>query len=179
MAIVLKNGNYIKIILNKCYIDCEGVHITYAEYKSTNDREFEKKNNSSFDKFIQNVSDYIEDVSRYLKDKVGDLSNISSEQELQNKLSVEDKDRLNRIRRLNEDINLILQYSYSLRTIDEDKLQELELLKKLGYNQEILSKTEVTYKTTRSSAHTNQRITYGDMYSELKKIYMEDGSKDC
>lgn len=180
MALKLNNGKYVKLDLNGCYIDVRGIHVAYFIYDNVDIRDAEQTANSKLRLLLNNISNYIEEKTAILQENIGDINEITSKEELLDRMTAEDKKIYDEIHSIEEDRQLILVGSQIGDNSIEGKLSNLKLLKELGYSKEILNGTMRGYPASNiSGVFTGQKLNYTEMYKELKKIFKKEGYEDC
>lgn len=181
MGLLIKDGKYIKLNFDGCYIDRNGVHISYYEYKSKSDKDIEENVNMLFTKLLKNYSEYSEKITNEVISKLDfDPEQLKSKDELFDNLSENQKNLIESVLNIENNISIINEYLITRNKKLLDNLTEIELFKSLGYSEEILKPYErPSLNIGVSGVLTNQKFTYNSMYNELKKLFKKDGFTDC
>lgn len=177
MGLLLKDGRYLRLNLNGCYIDNRGVHVSYYQYESKEQRDIEQEVNDKFNRLVKTCSNYCENISNKLMNEINfDIEKIKSEKEFLNKLDENQKELLNIMHNITNNVNIISEYIFTRNDNLLKDLKDLEIFKELGYSEELLKfyKRPLLAIDT-SGVLTNQKFTYNSMYGELKKLFKKDG----
>lgn len=181
MGLLLKDGKYVRLNMDNCFIDNKGVHVSYYKYNSKEDRDIENSVNTLFLKLTKNYSDYSENVTtKVISDLDCDYEKLKTKEDLFDKLSENQKNLIEGLLSIENNITTLNEFLFTRDKKLLSNFTELELFKKLGYSEDITkeySKPELCQGI--SGVLTNQKFTYNSMYNELKKLFKKDGFTDC
>lgn len=181
MGMLFKNGNYVKLNLEDCYIDIHGIHVAYSSYSSKQSREQEQKITDKLEKFYRKCNDYC--VS--LEDKINNSltfnpEEIKSEEEFVSRLTDEQKKDIELLNDILNDIHIIQSFVYNRDKEILNELKNIDILKDLGYSKELLQEFETPCSACElTGLLTNQKFTHNSMYKELKKLFKKEEYSDC
>jgi len=180
MAIKIKgSNNYIKLDLNSCVVDINGVHVGYFEYPNKDVREKEKLQQKQFSAIMNNISEYVSKFETKLLTKFGDKLPFNTQEEFLEALSEEEKKEYETVKNLLDDKQNICQGVLLHDSTFDEKLKNKQLLKKFGYSSDMFKDYSGAHCSVYSGTYSQQKFNYKDMYKELKKTFKNNGYEDC
>jgi len=175
MAIIDKNGNYLRANINGCYADPSGFHASILVHENKEARELEKNRERKFLELESKVNSlylkYIGEVNGYILE-----NNINFPEEAE-KLPEEISEKLRVASELFNDLELVRR---GIHSYGGEMPKNLELFFSLGLPKNWFESGVPSAATVRvlSSPYNRQRFDFETVYKEIKKT-LKDGFKDC
>lgn len=177
MAILDKNGNYLKVNLDRCYADIQGFHVAFEVHRDLKTRNDEKVREEKVRLLEEKANDlysrYIKEVNLYAA-----KNNITLPDE-EEKLPDDLKSKLEIASDIFTDVHRVKIGIY--RRGDQQLMpRHMDVLISLGLEEDWFENSiENPINVVEiSSPYNRQRFDYETAYSEMKKT-IKEGFKDC
>jgi hypothetical protein len=165
MALIIKNenDNYQKILIDRSFINSDGLYVATIVFKSKFERDKDKSRNNDFNLFFSNLEKKVEEI-KSISDEIE-----RSKEESKLSLALEIRDNFNR-------------YTYKISGQETPSLSEAEFekLKEYGFNRDwcedpiLVVRTDVIFL----EEYNKQDFTLESFYNLLKKnLYTDKNGK--
>ena len=173
------NENYIKINIDRCSIVNNDSLLSYTIYDNESDRLIEKEYLNKFNKFLSLINNYITTEKNNITIKLEKLKKETGSKSMIDVINNLDNDTKVKIDLLNS-----IYYSYEYVRIHTfvDGLYDInipDIFYSYGFEDEW--KTKILNKGTKVTKIIDKKVNINNntMYSELKKLFENNGYEDC